>query len=31
MRRTLRHEDWFEPPDPHKGFTIHDADAEAED
>lgn len=31
MRRTLRHTDWFNPPDPEIGFVTHDVDREAED
>ncbi|MEW5423523.1 DUF3734 domain-containing protein [Amorphus sp. 3PC139-8] len=31
MRRTLRHTDWFDPPDPEVGFVTHDVDREAED
>ena len=31
MRRTLRHTDWFAPPDPEVGFVTHDVDRDAED
>ena len=31
MRRTLRHADWFLPPDPATGFARHDVHAEAAD
>ncbi|WP_370874449.1 patatin-like phospholipase family protein [Amorphus orientalis] len=31
MRRSLRHTDWFNPPDPEVGFVTHDVDRDAED
>jgi NTE family protein len=31
MRRTLRHADWFQRPDPETGFALHDVHAEADD